>query len=179
MKLIGLGAAHPLLIFTFAFLTLFGLGAVASVALAGEEVPAAGSEAQPAKSSSGVGLDKLLKLPEPGSYGVESYAGNGREEWEARFAVADADTAKAKEKLSESQAKLDELSETSGGWQMAPPGMQAGENGTLSYQLMQEIRQNKEEVTQAERTRRELVVEASLAGVPDSWYREKGSTDKE
>ncbi len=181
MKLMAPGAPPPFFIVSFAFLTLFCLGPVASAAEAGDELPpVTGSEMpQPdKKSSSGVGLDKLLKLPEPSSYGVESYAGNEREEWKARFSVADKDLAKAKEKLSESQSKLDELSETSGGWQMAPPGMQASENGTLSYQLMQEIRENKKEVTQAERTRRELVVEASLAGVPQSWYREKGSTNK-
>ncbi len=159
----------------FAFIAFLGLAGVAAAEDEAQD-SVAGAEVKSSEGGSAVGLDKLLKLPNPSSYVVESPAGSERREWEARFVVADADLEKARNKLRESQAKMDELSETSKGWQMAPPGMQAGENGTMSYQLMQEIRGNKEEVANAERRRRDLTVEASLADVPEDWYSQKDPT---
>ena len=166
-------SASPIPVSIFALLTLFGLVGAVTAAETEAQDPVAGTEVKSSQGSAGVGLDKLLKLPNPSSYVIESPAGDEREEWEARFAVADADLEQARSKLRESQAKMDELSESATGWQMAPPGMQAGENGTASYQLMQEIRDNKKGVAKAERRRRELTVEASLADVPEEWYSPK------
>ncbi len=167
-------SANQIPVCIYIFLALFGLAGAVSAAEEAQ-APVAKTEVKSSQDSAGIGLDKLLKLPNPDSYVVESPAGNEREEWEARFAVAEADVEEAKSKLRESQAKMDELSESSTGWQMAPPGMQAGESGTLSYQVMQEIRSNKEEVAKAEHRRRDLVVEASLAEVPEEWYSPKES----
>jgi hypothetical protein len=166
----------PILISIFAVLVIFGLVGAVSAEEAAAADPAAGAEAQPNPGGSTVSLDKLLKLPNPDSYvakPVTEKKHEDRDEWEGRFAMADADLQKARKTLRESQAKMDELSTSSSGWQMAPPGMEAGENGTLSYQVMQEIRTNKEELVNAERRRRELTVEASLAEVPEDWYSAK------
>jgi hypothetical protein len=112
-----------------------------------------------------------MKLPGTGNYEVERYGGAGRSEWVSRFAEVDGELDSAKKSLVEAQQKLDALAGDSGGWQMAPPGAQSGDAGPVSYELLQEIRRHKEEVEVAERRRRELVVEASLAGVPEEVYR--------
>lgn len=166
----------PIPVSIFSVLVIFGLIGAVSAAEAVAPEPVAASEVQPNPGGSRVSLDKLLKLPNPDSYvakPVTTKRYEDRDEWEGRFAIADADLQKARKALRESQAKMDELATSSSGWQMAPPGMKAGENGTLSYQLMQEIRTNKEGLANAEHRRRKLTVEASLAEVPEDWYSPK------
>jgi hypothetical protein len=125
-------------------------------------------------SGSAVGLDKLLKLPKEGSTKVVTEPKTARADWESRFTTADEEVEEAKRNLKATQNKVDALTEASGGgWKMTPPGMEAGDTGTVSYELKQEVRDNKEAVSAAERHRTDLMVEASLAGVPSEWIPEK------
>ncbi len=61
----------------------------------------------------------------------------------------------------------------SSNWKVAAPGAQSGpvENSPVDYGLKQEIRRKREEVERAERSLRDLIVEANLAGVPEDWYK--------
>jgi len=116
-------------------------------------------------------MDRLLTLPKSNSYREQRYGGFSRSEWMERFSEAESAVEKAKRELMETQEKLDAAANQSSGWQVAPPGAPAGEGGTTSFQLVQQVRRHREEVEVAERKRRELIVEANLAGVPEDWYR--------
>lgn len=135
-------------------------------------LPSAAADEEPRGGA--VGLDKLLKLPKEGSTKVVTQSRTDRGEWESRFTTADQQLEEAKSNLKATQDKVDALAEASGGgWKMTPPGMQAGDTGTMSYELKQEIRDNKDAVSAAQRHRTDLMVEASLAGIPPEWTPEK------
>jgi len=147
-----------------------------SFSVAVEAAADTGSEEEPGVSSGstatpGVGIDRLLTLPKSNSYREERYGGISRSEWMERFSAANDAVEKAKQELVETQEKLDAAANQSSGWQVAPPGAPAGEAGTTSFQLVQQVRRHREEVEDAERKKRELIVEANLAGVPEDWYR--------
>ncbi len=128
-----------------------------------------------------VGLDQLLKLPgTTKSYEIEEtkYGGISRSEWASRFEAVNSNVEVAKGALAATQKELDEAASSSGGWNMAPPGATNPEAGPASYELLQKVRDQKDEVAAAERRRTELTVEASLAGVPEDLYR-SGGTAKE
>ena len=118
-----------------------------------------------------LGLDQLLKLPESGSYGANTRQGGTAQTWRRRFADAAKALTVARERIDKARAALDEMSQ--GGstqWQMAPPGASAStEAAPMSLKQREEIRVGKNQVEEAERAQRSLVIEADLAGVPAAW----------
>ncbi|MAG32110.1 MAG: hypothetical protein CL908_14605 [Deltaproteobacteria bacterium] len=122
----------------------------------------------------GPGLDALLKLPS-GFVSERSrpVAGANESEWRRRFDKAVRRLAEAKGALGSTKRELDEIAETGGSnqWSVAPPvgGNSTPMNSPLSFKLRQELKRNREELEVAERSLRELRIEADLAGVPQSW----------
>ena len=87
--------------------------------------------------------------------------------------------ATAKADLDETLAELAEVVGKSSNWQVAAPGVQAGpsENSPANYGLKQQVRRRREDVARADRALRDLIVEANLAGVPETWHRKPESSE--
>jgi hypothetical protein len=116
------------------------------------------------------GLDRLLKLPEGQSYGVDRRGGLSRGEWRARFVEIQDALAIERKGLVEAEARLDQTAGTASNWQMAPvPGMQPSPDAPLDYQLRVSIRRHKSEIERLEHKLKQLEIEANLAGVPPEW----------
>jgi hypothetical protein len=122
-----------------------------------------------------VGLDKLLQLPDDLEFDVEKRGGLTRSEWLARFDEARRSLADARAGLADAQEKLSKFAGKSDNWNMAPPGLpaEAAEGGGDTYKLREEIRRWRGEIERSEARLRELDIEASLAGVPESWRGER------
>jgi hypothetical protein len=72
--------------------------------------------------------------------------------------------------LAEAEAKLEDAAVSASNWQVAPvPGMQPSPDAPLDYQLRVSIRRHKSEIERLERKRKQLEIEANLAGVPAEW----------
>ncbi len=142
------------------------LAIVAALGLAAG--PPASAE-EPAKAP-GVGLERLLKLPDTLDYGVERRGGATRSEWRARFAEAVARQEQAEVALQAAQDELAELGGESDAWTVGPPGVgAASSDAPLSFQLRQEIKRQEAEVARSKARLSDLQVEANLAGVPNHW----------
>lgn len=122
-----------------------------------------------------VSLDDLLKLPESLDFDVERRGGRTRLEWLALFEEAQRSVEEAKTGLADAQARLTTMAGRSDNWNMAPPGLpvEAAESGADTQKLRDEIRRWRGEIERSEARLRELDVEASLAGVPESWRGER------
>ena len=119
-----------------------------------------------------IGLDQLLQLPAEAAYGGDVRQGASARTWRRRFAEAAEAVTAAQGRIDEARAALDEMSSVGGAsqWQMAPPGANASTDvAPMSLKHREAIRSGKEELAQAERNQRALVIEADLAGVPQSW----------
>lgn len=130
------------------------------------------ASAQPATAPEGsVSLDRLLKLPGDLEFDVERRGGLTRSEWLARFDEARRSVADARTGLADAQARLSRFAGRKDNWNMAPPGLplESAESGGDTHRLRDEIRRWRAEIERAEGRLRELDVEASLAGLPDSW----------
>lgn len=115
-------------------------------------------------------LDRLLKLPESQSYGVDRRGGLSRGEWRTRFLEVRTSLDSERQSLAVAQGKLDEVAGNASNWQMAPiPGMEPSPDAPLDYQLRLQIRRHKSEIDRLEKKLRELEIEANLAGVPEEW----------
>ena len=138
---------------------------LASAAARGEEPTTAGVPGgDPAQ------LDRLLKLPESQSYGVDRRGGLSRGEWRNRFVEVRTALDTERKGLEEAQLRLDEVAVSASNWKMAPiPGMEASPDAPLDYQLRVQIRRHRSEIDRLEKKLRELEIEANLAGVPEDW----------
>jgi len=115
-------------------------------------------------------LDRLLKLPESQSFGVDRRGGLSRGEWRTRFLEVRTSLDSERQSLATAQGKLDEVAGNASNWQMAPiPGMEPSPDAPLDYQLRLQIRRHKSEIERLEKKLRELEIEANLAGVPEEW----------
>lgn len=135
---------------------------------AAEEAPPREQAPAPSEAPPPVGLDRLLKLPATMDYSVERRGGLTRGEWRARFERIDAALAGEKQALATAQAELDRVAGSADQWLLGPPGM-ANTDAPLDYRLRQEITRRKDEIERLETARKELEVEANLAGVPEDW----------
>jgi hypothetical protein len=149
-------------------------------------IPSAGSSDRGAP-----GLDALLKLPS--GYNnqplPQSVAGASEKEWRRRFRVTRSALDEARETLEATKRELDGVAFESGGsqWSVAPPGGGGGgapsqSTSPLSFKLRQALKASRIELEAAERSLRELEIEANLAGVPVAWRgtsAEAGSTPPE
>jgi hypothetical protein len=140
----------------------------AALALAGGMAPAQEQAAEPAAQPAQ--LDRLLKLPESQSYGVDRRGGLSRGEWRTRFVELRTSLDTERKALATAQDKLDQAAGSASNWQMAPiPGMEPSPDAPLDYQLRLQIRRHKSEIDRLEKKLRELEIEANLAGVPEEW----------
>ena len=129
----------------------------------------------PRDGASGPGLDALLQVPS--DYLAprgRTVGGVGEQEWRRRFALAHKQLRGAQSALDEIKQSLGEASEGSGAsqWAVAPPGVSnAGgpTNSPLSFRLRQELVRKREDLEAAERSLRDLRIEADLVGVPVDW----------
>ncbi len=126
-----------------------------------------------------VSLDELLKLPESLDFDVERRGGRTRLEWLALFEDAQRSVEEAKTGLADAQARLATMAGRSDNWNMAPPGLpiEAAEDNPDTRALRDEVARWRTEITRAEARQREVTIEASLAGVPESWRRPRGAGD--
>jgi len=131
----------------------------------------------PGDGAKGPGLDALLHVPS--DYLAprgRTIGGVGEPEWRRRFAQVHKQLRGAQSALDEIKASLDEASEGGGSsqWAVAPPGVSnAGAGGPtnspLSFRLRQELLRKREDLEAAERSLRDLRIEADLVGVPVDW----------
>jgi len=129
-----------------------------------------GAEAAPPPRRPSVGLDALLRLPS--GYDAETSSrrrGADESEWRSRFAEADGEVEEVKEALARARAEYDATASESEQWQVAPPGATNPQTSPLSFRLREEMRRLREELDRAEKRRRDLEIEANLAGVPEEW----------
>jgi hypothetical protein len=119
------------------------------------------------------GLDALLQIPngfvtnEP-----EEVAGAGESEWRRRFTKADREMAEALASLEATKRELEGLAVggSSSQWSIAPPGGESGPTTSpMSFKLRQQLRGDRDLIDIREKAKRELRIEADLAGVPQSW----------
>jgi hypothetical protein len=157
-----------------------------ALAAPGEEDSARGEEISPPSSSPvpeaappppDVDLDRLLRLPTSYTSQAQRHRGATASDWRARFAEADGGLEASRSRLSDAQKKMEHTAADSAQWQMGAPGLgnPDAEHATVSYKLRAEIRTLRDELTQAEKRRKDLTIEADLAGVPDSWRRPEGT----
>ncbi len=134
---------------------------------------AAAAEPEAERPPESVSLDRLLTLPAVLPIESSERAGLTRAEWSNRFEEADEEVTAAEADLEESLDTLSELVGKTSNWKVAAPGLPAGpsDNSPVDYGLKQEIKRKRENVVLAERKRRDLIVEANLAGVPEDWYK--------
>jgi hypothetical protein len=140
------------------------IGATAFVASAEDEVVDATPDAVPQ-----VALDDLLSLPSGYQTEVQRRAGATQAEWRDRFAESRSKVTDAKRKLAKAEEELDQISETSSGWQVAAPGSRDPQTSPLSLRLREEVRGQRRAIDLAEREVRALDVQADLASVPQEW----------
>ncbi len=140
------------------------IGATAFVALAEDAVVESPPDAVPQ-----VALDDLLSLPSGYQTDVQRRAGATQSEWRARFAESRTKLTQAKQQLARAEEELNQLSETSSGWQVAAPGSRDPQASPLSLRLRDEVRGQRRTIDVAERELRALDVQADLASVPQEW----------
>ena len=135
------------------------------------EAEARTPEPVPGLDGHDVGLDQLLRLPSDLDFERERRRGATAEQWRTRFESSRQELETAKRELRDARSKLDEMAGGGGGaqWKMAPPGSNQTEASPISFKLREDIRRGKEQVLEAERQQRALIIEADLAGVPETW----------
>lgn len=130
-----------------------------------------GKPAPPDEPAESVELDRLLQLPSSMTFDDEERSGASPEAWRERFRRSYREIQAAKDRIEATRRALDEAAGTSGGsqWQMGPPGSNNTEVTPVSFRLREELREGREQLEEAERRHRELVIQADLAGVPEAW----------
>jgi hypothetical protein len=148
-------------------------GVLAALALAVGYAFAAAGEEPEAKAAPppAVDMDRLLKLPPTVEIPREQIGSATKSQWRARFVSARAEHEAALAALEAAQKKLGTVAEETDSWQIAPPGSGAkgASEAPVDYQLKQEMRRQREDLTRSEKNLRELTIEADLAGVPADW----------
>ncbi len=130
------------------------------------EAPAdSAPEATPETGAPSLGLDRLLRprgtLP-PQTLG---FGARNRQEWVDAFEQARLEVDVLESRIEVAQEKLRQAS--SGNWSYSPTGGEASDPEVL--RLRAELRRDRQSLETARRRLRDLDVEASLAGVPQSW----------
>ncbi len=156
-----------------------GIGALGLCWLVVPLVGAAAADAEVEPPPKSMTLDQLLTLPSALSVESGQRGGLTRGEWSSRFAEADAAVEAAKADLAESLDRLSKLVGKTSNWKVAAPGVQvaADDESPVNYGLRQEIRRKREDVTRTERKRRDLIIDANLADVPENWHKTPASAD--
>lgn len=118
-----------------------------------------------------VEFERLFRLPKSYNAGGGRHRGVTSEGWRTRFAETSSAVASAQRELADAQDALENTAADSSQWQMGAPGLgqSNADHASVSYKLRAQIRGLRDDVAAAEQQQRELVIEADLAGVPDSW----------
>ncbi|MFQ5514775.1 MAG: hypothetical protein ACE5FG_10070 [Myxococcota bacterium] len=124
--------------------------------------------ASPPRSRAPLELDRLLRPPKLKTRAPERLGGKDREQWGREFSEARSEIRALEERISESQQRIREAS--GGDWSFSPTGGGAPIAPEV-LQLRAELRRDRQSLGAARQRLRDLEVEASLAGVPDSWIK--------
>ncbi len=137
-----------------------------------EEASARAAPAPIPSQGGGPGLDSLLTLPRHRTYAIERRGGLTSGEWRAKFARARSNLVEAQVALEDSERRMDDAADR-GQWRVSPPipGQDQAAPGetSLDFNLRQEIRRHRAEITRLERRLQDLEIEANLAAVPEEW----------
>jgi hypothetical protein len=95
----------------------------------------------------------------------ELRGGKDRAAWEAEFARAREEVRSLEGRIQETQEKLRDVASQE--WSFSPTGGEVGDPEIL--ELRATLRRDRESLEAARSRLREMQVEASLAGVPESW----------
>ncbi len=152
---------------------LVGLPLVGQSALgAGDEGAGPASEsgsAQTAPAPAGdvdLDLDRLLRVPSVAPTPREELGGRTRRGWEAAFADARGEVEELELRIEQTQAAMRESS--SGNMTFSPTGGGPSTDPEV-MRLRNSLKRDRRSLETARGRLRDLEVEASLAGVPDSW----------
>jgi hypothetical protein len=132
----------------------------------------------------GPSLDALLHLPSNFiSQEPRAVAGAGESVWRGRFEKANREFSEAQTALEETQRELEGVAQSVGSsqWSIAAPGGESGASPTtspLSFRLRQRLRGDRELVDATQKAKRELQIEADLAGVPQRWRTSPTTSDQ-
>ncbi len=148
------------------------VGALTLDARAGDLDPPAPDDGPPSQQEEpSIGLDSLLRprsdfdvaAPQPSS---ELPGGRNREQWTKGFAEARAEVGSLEQRVSGGQEKIREASGED--WGYTPIGAGAPSDPEM-LKLRAQLKRDRQSLETARARLRDLEVEASLSGVPDSW----------
>lgn len=130
-------------------------------------------------------IESLMRLPSgfTGRAPGAQVAGASESEWKRRFRQTQDALAESQSALEKNKQALDGIavSGSANQWSVAAPGGGGGESpnsgSPLSFKLRQELKQNRVDLEAAEKAMKELVIEADLAGVPESWRGNRSGRD--
>jgi hypothetical protein len=150
-----------------ALFVLWALGAEAADTTVSEPAPQeAPTQASGTKPRPPLDLDRLLRIPPGGVAAPDLRGGKDRSTWQSEFAEAHAEVEELERRITETQAKLRETAPDD--WSFTPSGAGVPSDPEI-LALRASLRRDRQSLDAARQRLRELEVEASLAGVPDSW----------
>jgi hypothetical protein len=136
----------------------------------GTPPPTPGADPEPESASPAaepdLGLDRLLRVPRSSVDAPELRGGKDRAAWEAEFTEARQELDTLERRIEETQTKLREASPDD--WAFSPTGGGAPSDPEV-LKLRASLKRDRQSLEAARQRLREIEVEASLAGVPDSW----------
>jgi hypothetical protein len=151
----------------FALFLLWAVGAPAVEPSGSDRSPETPSPADSgAKSRPHLDLDNLLRIPPGGVEAPDLRGGKDRSTWQSEFSEAHAEVQELEQRIEEAQAKLRESAPDD--WSFTPTGGGAPSDPEI-LTLRAGLRRDRQSLDAARRRLQELEVEASLAGVPESW----------
>jgi hypothetical protein len=113
-------------------------------------------------------LERLLRVP-PGAVATpERRGGRDRATWESEFAKSRREVVELEERITDVQQKLRET--VPDDWTFTPSGGGIPSDPEV-LKLRATLRRDRQSLKAAQQRMRDLEVEASLAGVPESWKR--------
>lgn len=151
---------------------LVGLPIVGASAERGDEAagsaPDSGSAPDPGVPGGDLDLDRLLRVPNVAPPPRQELGGRTRRGWEAAFAEARGEVEELELRIAETQATMREAS--GGSMTFSPTGGGPSTDPEV-MRLRNSLKRDRRSLETARGRLRDLEVEASLAGVPDSWQR--------
>ncbi|MEE8556434.1 MAG: hypothetical protein V3T14_00950 [Myxococcota bacterium] len=117
-------------------------------------------------------LDRLLQIPVGAVVSPERWGGKDRAAWELDFREIRKEVQELEGRIADTQHELREAAP--GDWAFSATGAGAPTDPEV-LRLRAELRRDRQSLETARQRRRELEVEASLAGVPEAW-RHPGKT---
>ena len=117
-------------------------------------------------ATGGVGLDRLLRVPNTHSVAPVRRGARDEESWRETFREARSEVAELERKIAAAQSKLRGVAQANWGFSAAGGGPQTDPE---VMRLRAALRRDRQSLRASRDRLRDLTVEASLAGVPDEW----------